>query len=297
MPKSTARSESYDILDLEQGTPEWLETRRCKIGASDAPVIMGVSPWKTPWQLWDSKLKGDSSTQNFAMKRGVSMEPEIRRQYENETGKCFFPVVVQSIKHPWMIASLDGLSEDMRYAIEIKCAGQNDHDCAKSGGVPEHYYPQLQHQLAVCGLASLNYVSCHYKDINDMAIVYVKRDDSYIETMIEREKEFYNCLKNKIAPPFAEKDYIEHNDAEWLLCANEWKRIKGLISIYETQEKSMRQLLIKKAHGHNCRGAGLRMSKMTRKGAVSYANIPELKDIDLEVYRSESVEYWKIEEE
>jgi len=33
------------VVDLEQGTPQWLAWRRAGIGASEAPVIMGLSPW------------------------------------------------------------------------------------------------------------------------------------------------------------------------------------------------------------------------------------------------------------
>ena len=39
-------------IELTQNTPEWLEFRRKKIGASDAPIILEVSTWKTPYQLW-----------------------------------------------------------------------------------------------------------------------------------------------------------------------------------------------------------------------------------------------------
>ena len=39
-----------------QGTSEWLENRKNHIGASDAPVVMGVSPWDTPYKLWENKL-------------------------------------------------------------------------------------------------------------------------------------------------------------------------------------------------------------------------------------------------
>lgn len=43
------------FLNLLQNTQEWEKFRLQKIGASDAPIIMGVSPWKTPFQLWLEK--------------------------------------------------------------------------------------------------------------------------------------------------------------------------------------------------------------------------------------------------
>ncbi len=54
---------------LIQHSNEWLELRKNKIGASDAPIIMKVSPWKTPYRLWEEKLGLTECVSNQAMKR------------------------------------------------------------------------------------------------------------------------------------------------------------------------------------------------------------------------------------
>lgn len=43
------------FIELDQRTDEWLMWRSQGIGASDAPVIMGVSPWSDPVSLWMEK--------------------------------------------------------------------------------------------------------------------------------------------------------------------------------------------------------------------------------------------------
>lgn len=43
------------IPTLEMERTEWLEQRRKGIGGSDAPVIMGVNPWRSPMDLWLEK--------------------------------------------------------------------------------------------------------------------------------------------------------------------------------------------------------------------------------------------------
>ena len=43
------------LVSVEQGSKEWLALRNNKIGASDAPIIMGESSWTTPFQLWQIK--------------------------------------------------------------------------------------------------------------------------------------------------------------------------------------------------------------------------------------------------
>ena len=55
---------------LIQQTDEWLEMRRNKIGASDAPIIMEVSPYKKPNQLMEDKLTGAVMAKSQAMQRG-----------------------------------------------------------------------------------------------------------------------------------------------------------------------------------------------------------------------------------
>ena len=40
---------------MDQNSPEWHEWRRKGIGSSDAPAVMKVSPWMTPYMLWEIK--------------------------------------------------------------------------------------------------------------------------------------------------------------------------------------------------------------------------------------------------
>ena len=44
------------MIELEQGSPEWLSWRRTVITATDASVIMGNNPWETPYSCWQRKL-------------------------------------------------------------------------------------------------------------------------------------------------------------------------------------------------------------------------------------------------
>ena len=80
---------------LQQNTNEWLEFRRNKIGSSDAPIIMGKSPWKTPHQLWEEKMGiKDSFFESQAMRRGKDLEPEARTAFEEQTGLVMWPDVL-----------------------------------------------------------------------------------------------------------------------------------------------------------------------------------------------------------
>ena len=53
--KSQSPERSPIFLNLDQKTQEWLIWRAQGIGASDAPIIMGVSPWSNIIALWRDK--------------------------------------------------------------------------------------------------------------------------------------------------------------------------------------------------------------------------------------------------
>ncbi len=278
---------------MQQGTPEWLEFRKSKIGASDAPVIMGVSPWSTPFQLWEQKLGLSEVKINEAMKRGTEMESQAREEFEKITGIKMTPKVITHSEYDWMIASLDGISECSKYIVEIKCPGFKDHEIARNGLIPEKYYPQIQHQLA-CSNLNMAYYFSFYQ--NDSCIVEIVRDQKYIDGMIKKELDFFELLKSKIPPELTERDYYQREDDLWNQCALEYQSLLIQSEIIENRKKMVKQRIISLSNGQSSLGGGIRVRKITQKGRVDYDKIPELKLIDLDSYRSDPIEFWKITE-
>ena len=70
------------IVKLVQGSAEWHEHRRKYRNASETPVVLGVSPWLTPYQLWQQKLGLIEPEVTPAMLRGTQLEPAARAAYE-----------------------------------------------------------------------------------------------------------------------------------------------------------------------------------------------------------------------
>jgi len=277
-----------------QQTPEWLELRRKKIGASDAPCIMGVSPWKTPYELWLEKLTGKEQSQTWAMKEGIRKEEEARTEFEKQTGIIVFPKVLISDKYDWMMASLDGIDIEHENAVEIKCPGKTDHECALSGKIPEKYYPQLQHQMCVANLKKIFYFSYGY---NSSKLIEIYRDDDYISKMLKEEIKFLECLNNHIPPELSEKDYQERNDEIWQQTAQKWLSLSSQIKSLEKEEQDVRKILENMSGQSNTKGAGISVSKIIRRGNIDYSSIPELHEINLEKYRKENIVITRIHKE
>lgn len=271
---------------------EFLNTRKNKLGASDAPIIMGVSPFKTPYQLWQEKLGLIPDTiMTSAMKRGLDMEETARSCFESMTGIKTFSHRVTHPNHEWMIASLDGIDFNGDNIVEIKCPGQKDHDTAIHGFVPEKYIPQLQHQLECTGLTKVYYFSF---DGSQGVILEVLRDDNYIKDMVKMESEFFRCLQELNPPELIDRDYIPITNIEWQKHSMELKEYQNKLAEFEDKIEQTKKKLINMTNGKNCKGNGVSVSNITRRGSVDYKSIPELKSVDLEKYRKSATTYWKV---
>lgn len=281
-------SSACQELQLEQGTIEWLDFRRDKITATDACVIMGVSPWKTKVQLYHEKKDPNyRSMTSERMQRGIDLEPIARDLFCAKTGHKMIPKVIVK---DWAMASLDGIN-DWDEILEIKCPGPTQHQIAVEGRIPDHYYPQLQHQMWVCDSEKVFFFSfCGV----DGVIVEAKRNEEYIQKMIEEEYKFYMCLKNNTPPEPDERDYIERNDDLWLECASKWQSVNAALKDLEKEEESLRKQLIFLSGESNTKGGGISLCQVTRKGNVDYAKIPELKSLNLDLYRKSSSTSWRI---
>jgi putative phage-type endonuclease len=187
---------AYTIVNLQQGTAKWLEWRSNGIGASDAPAIMGENPWKSSAHLFSEKIGTvEKFVGNAAMARGTALEPEARKQYEAITRVRVAPACLQSNKHNWQRASVDGLVADGSAVVEIKCGESVYKMTASSRQVPRYYFGQLQHILAVTELPCIDFF-CWLPDLPEIHLS-IKRDDHYIARLIVAEQAFWQQIMKK----------------------------------------------------------------------------------------------------
>lgn len=285
---------------LEQRSPEWHELRKTKIGASDAIILMGVAPsyWSknTPYDLWLDKQPNSpfDVEDNFAMKRGRELEPEALKLFEYMTGYLMRPEVLINPRNEWQMASLDGLDIDGRAAVEIKCGGKKNHEIALEGEIPKEYYPQLQHQISVTGLAKIYYCSYNPDHEKTISIKEVYRDEAYIENMINVERDFYTNHMLTGIPP--EKKIPNIESEAWNILSDEYKRLSNRIDEDKKRQDEIRDLLLEISNGKNAQGNGISLQKIERKGIIDFKLIPEIKNVDLEKFRKPGSSFWKISE-
>ncbi len=91
---------------------QWLAVRRGGIGSSDAAAAVGLSPYKSPLELWLEKTgrkEGPDLSGSEAVFWGTTLEAIVANVYANRTGNKVRRVnaVLQHPDHPFMLANLD----------------------------------------------------------------------------------------------------------------------------------------------------------------------------------------------
>lgn len=286
--------------DLPQGSDEWLKVRSRYGMASEAAAVMSKSPWMpaTPLQLYEVKTGVRKVFVSDAMKQGTKYEPVARESLEENMGIKFNPVVVLChIDGVPIGASLDGWNGEKKIVAEIKIPMKGEDsklwEIMTSGKeLPDQYDLQTQQQLLVTGAKQLIF---WVYDIHNHSAVMQK-----IEPNLDKQKEIFNAWKKYYsydgAPPTGEKDFTKRKDDEWITLAEEWRSIHSQLDTLNAREKEIRKELIELSDGNSCTGGGVRFKRSEGKGRISYAKIPELKDVDLETYRGKPIVKYYITE-
>lgn len=204
------------IIELKQNSKDWYAWRGKGLGASDAPVVMGDSPWTTVFELWGQKtgLLPEKEASPFAiaaMRRGNELEPVARAWYIAKTGIVVEPVAAEHEQLQFLRASFDGYSREHQLVVEIKCPGKADHAKAVKGIVPDKYMPQIQQQLFIAGPdAVCDYVSF---DGKEGVIIRVKPDPGYQSVLIAKMQEFWNLVESRTPPKVGSEDIARVMDS------------------------------------------------------------------------------------
>ena len=289
-------NEHFIVLDIEQGSKEWLAVRKSYIGGSDAGIVMDASPYTTPFQLWQDKLSlilDKEVTPN--MMAGKKVEPIVRAEIANELGIDFDNPVIVSKSVPFMLASLDGIDESCKIIMEIKLVGQELYDkIMKTNQIPEHHMYQIQHNLRVSMAEYCLYVVTsrdgeHYT-------LRIEPNQNIIDELIKNEEEFYNDTNRAIPPKLTDRDYIDRSGLEhWIYNANEYKRLDGIEKECKKKKDELKEnFFLPKCDGHSSEGGGLKIHTIYKKPPLEYSKIPEVQALDLSKYQKPMQAYWTV---
>ena len=163
------------IINHEQGSAAWHQHRREHFNASDAPAMLGCSPYKTRSALLHEVATGivDAEIDAATARRfadGHRFEALARPLAEQIIGEELAPLVLADGKYS---ASFDGLTFVADVAFEHKTLGNGLREAMREGctgaDLPLHYRAQMEHQAMVSGCERILFMASQW-DAEDTLI-------------------------------------------------------------------------------------------------------------------------------
>ena len=186
-------------------SPEQLEERLNYLTGSDAAVVCGLSPWKTPVALWMEKTRRseqvDLSHNNY-IKFGNYMEDGVAKWFEAESGKTVVkePKMLTHKHYDWMAGNVDFAIVGENAILECKTAGKSDRWGDSENTIPDEYLMQVAHYCAV-GNFDRAYIAVVFTFSREFRWYVYDRDLNLENKLIEREKHFWeNHVLTDTAP-------------------------------------------------------------------------------------------------
>ncbi len=267
-------------------------TRRGLTPASETPVLVGLSPWQTPYQLWQVKLGLLEPVVTPAMRHGSELEPVARAAYEQQTGRVMQPLVVVDGEYS---ASLDGITLAGDRLLEIKSPVRGRDSTlwktVEAGRLPENYHLQVQHQLMVtkAGVADVFIFGG-----TEGALLEVAPAPDTWPRIRTAWDEFMQFVASKSPPPLSKGDVRERSDSEWTAAAGHYLETKLFADQAQKALTEAKEALVTLASHTSETGGGVTVTRYWRAGAIDYKKIPELRALDLEQYRGAAREETRV---
>lgn len=196
-------------------TLTWHKTRQKGIGSSDAPCILGVSTFKTPYDIYAQKISPEPivSEETPKMTAGKALEGAIAEWW----GKAYGFKVIRDNKFrfhphfPFMFAELDRIAFHQERGpglVEVKNTERKIFEKWRVGEMPLSFYIQTQHQFACSGLAWGALVCL--LDGWDMNSIDLFPDLEFIRDLERIEDKFWcDYVMAKVPPPLVNMEDVK----------------------------------------------------------------------------------------
>lgn len=198
---------------------DWLDVRKTGIGGSDVAAVLGISPWKSPLDVFlDKTGKSAPEPENDAMYWGTRLETLVANKYCEVSGNEVRRVnsILRSEKFPCLIGNIDravcpekgklpvvkGVFRTPKI-LECKTARSMSDEWGANGTdqIPEYYLTQVLHYLGLTGCECCD-VACLFLDSRKFGIYTVYADSDLIATMFARLAQWWDdYVAKNVAPP------------------------------------------------------------------------------------------------
>lgn len=227
-------------------TEQQIADRRLGVGGSDIPIILGLSSYMTPYQLYLEKL-GLLSTERVETPNqywGHKIEPLIREEFAKRNNVTIEERINRT--HPiltFLRGNLDGWIKEWDRVFEAKCSimsKASEWSHVNPDGVPLEYLAQNAHYCIIENAKGGNFgVLIGGYDYREFRY---ERDKKLEDKLIEAASKFMECVeKQEPLPPINEQDlllmYPQHADIKIMADTTIMPRVKELKEVKKRQKE------------------------------------------------------------
>lgn len=240
-------------------TDQQIKLRQTGLGGSDVAAVLGLSPWKTPLELWSEKTgRNIQLEESSAMEWGNRLESPILQKYRDSHHDVHVTPgsgTIRHSEHSCLLATPDAFIVDKGRSpgiLEIKTSS-----AAPWAEVPAHYKLQLEHYLYVLG-RPVGYFAVLFRgrEYVEYGPFYSDRD-VYEEEVLPHLLHFWQCVKDDNPELVPQKLHdliikgIEPDDDEppvelslsSLLLANNYRNITREIKAFKAEQEKIKLTL------------------------------------------------------
>ena len=141
-----------------------------------------------------------------AVKWGNILEDVIAKEFSKRSGIKVAKrnAILISNEYPFMMANIDRQVIGKNEGLEVKTASAYKNSEWEGDNVPDEYYIQCQHYMAVTGCDKWH-IAVLVGGSNFVA-KEIPRNQEFIDELIEREAEFWKCVETKTPPQIDASD-------------------------------------------------------------------------------------------
>jgi len=188
--------------------------RRTYIGGSDTAAILGVSPWKSAFQLYQEKTgeyqEEVTPAKQKIFNRGKRWEPIVIEMLVDELEDRGHDVKIVTRNQRYIDAEFGFMAAEIDLELRIDGEFVNGEMktvhpfAAKDWGeqdtdeIPIYYTSQVLHGQMITGRNKT--VVAALIGADDLRVHFVERDDELIQIIRGKEIEFWNRIQNREAP-------------------------------------------------------------------------------------------------
>jgi putative phage-type endonuclease len=200
------------ISRLSMSNSDWLAVRRTGICSSDVAAMLGESPFKTPFALYQEKIgewEPDDLSDNEAVQVGLDLEEYCGRKFAERTGRAVRRdnFLRRCPEHPFLIANVDFdvVAENGEPPEIAECktslgrAAFTDMWGDGPADVPDAYALQVMQQLIVKGRRR-GWIPALLAGPR-VKIYCIEFRADIADVIVEAAREFYQRLIDRNPPP------------------------------------------------------------------------------------------------